>query len=758
MISSAPESTPKTPRYRRRSARSCQECRRRKVKCDRKEPCSHCVLSKNTCIYTPGHVHTAAHLGEPNAAPSLAASYTTPLQFSSSSSSRGINVIQQFEPGPSPLSLNTRGDHDNGRNSSLSQPVDPALNEIHESNELNHLARPLEQSFSSTATGRAIETPLVSPPPSNSSLGNVAHSPQKRQFALNKSRLFGQTHWTNAAHEFKKIGEFLSSESGNSTDDEVVRCLKAEIRASLQKCKLLAKSMKTTRPSRCFSFPAPIFSATEKDLADQMAHLYTSRFESAFRILHMPSFRNEYEEYWRNPSEAAGALQFKVQLVIAIGSSLHREACEIAKIRSAACEWVYAAQNWLSGPLEKDRVSISGLQVQCLLFLARQTLAISGDLTWIAIGTLINTAMQMGLHRDPKHFVKMSVLQGEVRRRLWATIMEMNAQASLDAGVPPTLPFDDFDTVAPSNVDDVDIDECTRVLEERPETTITDTSLQRSLFGSLRARLNILRRMNGICSETSYDEVPALSSVINSACRECSTCVKRSNGVDGAIFKQNLADLFVRRFLLALHRPFASRARTNPMFYYSRKTSLDAATALLSPTPDEEFSRLVMLGSGIFKSRIIHASLALTSELLIEAEEPGASSTTQLLLPNYRKMLVDAVREARRQLALRMQSGETNVRLHMKLSIALSQAECTEAGTSLQRHMAQSAKDSLQMSYAMIQARSGPPSEWSQSDENIFTPGEDDFQGFADGFQFHDILGTADIVIDEAFGPGLPFC
>ncbi|KAF2811584.1 uncharacterized protein BDZ99DRAFT_507974 [Mytilinidion resinicola] len=744
MISSAPESTPKAPRYRRRSTRSCQECRRRKVKCDRKEPCSHCVLSKTTCVYTPGPVRTAAHTRESNISPT--------------SSSRGINTILQLESRPLPIPLNTRGSSGNGGNPSLAQPLDPALNEIHEPNELNHRPRPLEQSFSSAATDSATETPLVSPPPGTSSFRNVVHSPQKKQFALNKSRLFGQTHWTNAAHEFKRIGAFLSSESGNSTDDEVVRCLKAEIRASLQKCKLLAKSMKTTRPSRCFSCPAPIFSATERDLADQTVHLYISRFESAFRILHIPSFRTEYEQYWRNPTEAASALQFKVQLVIAIGSSLHREACENPKVRSAACQWVYAAQNWLSGPMEKDRLSISGLQVQCLLFLARQTLAISGDLTWIAIGTLVHTAMQMGLHRDPKHFVKLSILQGEVRRRLWATIMEMNVQASLDSGVPPTLSFDDFDTDPPSNVDDTDIDECTRVLGQRPEITITDTSLQRSLFGCLRPRLDILRRMNGFCSETPYDEILALSSVINSACRECSTRVKRDNEAEGTVFKQNLGDLFIRRFLLALHRPFASRARTNPTFYFSRKTSLDAATALLSPTLDEEFSRLVTLGSGIFKSRIIHASLALTSELLIEAEEPGASSTTQCLLPNYRKMLVDAVKEARRQLAQRMQFGETNVRLHMKLSIALSQAECTESGASLQQHMAQSAKDSLQMSYAMIQARSGPPLEWSRLDENIFTPGEDDFQGFADGFQFHDILGTADIVMDEAFGPGLPFC
>ena len=48
---------------------------------------------------------------------------------------------------------------------------------------------------------------------------------------------------------------------------------------------------------------------------------------------------------------------------------------------------------------------------------------------------------------------------------------------------------------------------------------------------------------------------------------------------------------------------------------------------------------------------------------------------------------------------------ETNVRLHMKLSVILCQAECTETGIALQQHMAQAAKESLEMSYAAMQAR-----------------------------------------------------
>lgn len=37
--------------HRRRPAFSCLECRRRKIKCDRKDPCSHCVSVAIQCVH-----------------------------------------------------------------------------------------------------------------------------------------------------------------------------------------------------------------------------------------------------------------------------------------------------------------------------------------------------------------------------------------------------------------------------------------------------------------------------------------------------------------------------------------------------------------------------------------------------------------------------------------------------------------------------------------------------------------------------------
>ena len=52
MTQSASENALQTQRKRRRTPKSCHECRRCKTRCDRNEPCSHCLLSKTPCVYS----------------------------------------------------------------------------------------------------------------------------------------------------------------------------------------------------------------------------------------------------------------------------------------------------------------------------------------------------------------------------------------------------------------------------------------------------------------------------------------------------------------------------------------------------------------------------------------------------------------------------------------------------------------------------------------------------------------------------------
>ena len=153
-------------------------------------------------------------------------------------------------------------------------------------------------------------------------------------------------------------------------------------------------------------------------VADTIAQLHFRYFESTHRVLHAPIFWTDCNRYWDNPDRASLGLRFGIFLVVAIRASLFDREEREAELCNMVRQWLYATQTWLSGPWEKDRLNITMIQVYCLTIVARQIYSLGGDLVWTSIGGLTHRAMQIGLHRDPKHLPTMTVLQAEVRRRL----------------------------------------------------------------------------------------------------------------------------------------------------------------------------------------------------------------------------------------------------------------------------------------------------------------------------------------------------
>ena len=111
-------------------------------------------------------------------------------------------------------------------------------------------------------------------------------------------------------------------------------------------------------------------------------------------------------------------------------------------------------------------------------------------------------------------------------------------------------------------------------------------------------------------------------------------------------------------------------------------------------------------------------------------------------------MLIDAVREARRQSTERIRLGYTNadVKIHMKLSMALTQAEDPEARREKSVlalwQLAQSAKDSLEMSCSLLQERVK-----SSADPSRFSPNFDP-EDFPTDFDLNDIFGAGNLYWD----------
>jgi hypothetical protein len=387
-----------------------------------------------------------------------------------------------------------------------------------------------------------------------------------------------------------------------------------------------------------------------------------------------------------------------------MGSRLAKHGNREGAFHTLLHQSVYAALTWLSGPSKKDRLDIMGIQIHCLTILARQMFSTGGELVWIDMGSLIHRSTQAGLHRDPKHLPEMTVLQAELRRRLWATVLEMAVQSSLDSSMPPKIKLDDFDTEAPSNNNDDEIDESNTVLQPHPKGTCTSTSIQLVLFESLPARIRILQLLNGLKADISYAEVLSLSSEVTNSYRACSNLKRQDQPSSMTQFHHNLLHFLVRRFIIPLHCPFYNKARKNQIFNYSLKTSLDAAMSIVSPVPDETFNHIMATGGSLFTEGVRLAATVVSLELIADLETQRLDGQTCRIYQQTEN-LKQVVKDLCLMSLERIQKGETNIKFHMFLSMILAQAQAIEEDTPYELKIAKSAKASLEICHDQLQTQ-----------------------------------------------------
>ena len=113
-----------------------------------------------------------------------------------------------------------------------------------------------------------------------------------------------------------------------------------------------------------------------------------------------------------------------------------------------------------------------------VLFLGLHRRHESPRFVWMMFGLLTRMAQYLGLHRDGSHSPHLSVFEVEMRRRVWWTMCLIDQKTAEDQGTHINYASLDFDTRAPLNINDSDIDpKTTSVPPER--YGVTDMSFAR---------------------------------------------------------------------------------------------------------------------------------------------------------------------------------------------------------------------------------------------------------------------------------------
>ncbi|KAL4973647.1 hypothetical protein BDW66DRAFT_161894 [Aspergillus desertorum] len=656
------------------SAPGPERRRRRPAVCNRENPCSNCIKSKaEPCVYNSDPLpRSQEHTGF---------SRTVELDLCKAATERQMlppDPAASQVPSYASRSLPSSWRDSSSRTSHASaSEVESMKNRIRQLEEqLSRVTEPGRSRPQSFPNSR-IET-------STSQIAGTFHINHERRLlqdsqfvsrnlVIHKSRLFGSSHWAQGASLFRDVFEMIEPFiCGNAS----------KASAGIKRCKELARILKTQRTPQWPTAPTP--DLPPKGVTDELVDCYFRTIETVFRVLHVPSFKSEYDALWVSDARPSTAFTVQLKLVLALGAVTYDKRFSM---RASAVRWVFEAHTWLSDPDFKPQLNIQCLQSRILLLLAREMINVGGDSSWISAGALLRTALLMGLHRDPSVLPPRSALAAEMRRRLWNTILELSLQSSISSGGAPLISLGDFDCAPPGNFDDE------QLLAEDPlpkaDDQYTQTAIARALRETYPQRLAIAKFLNDLGSYGTYEGTLRIDAELRKSYRAVCRTLRgyTSNGPSPSRFERCVLEFIIHYYVCCLHMPFFEKSLQEPAYAFSRKVAIESALKIwctIYPSsnimgnvrremagPDEnDVTRFVECAFGFFRTGVMIATMLVCLELKAQLQDEDSLGPSP-----YRVDLFSLLCDARDRCWNMIECGETNVKGYLLACLVTAQIE-----------------------------------------------------------------------------------
>ncbi|PYH40276.1 putative C6 transcription factor [Aspergillus saccharolyticus JOP 1030-1] len=581
-------------RKRRRRTMACMQCRSRKLRCDREYPvCGRCQKSKTPtrCTYEDGFLWQ-----QPNTVASPVFSEKGPTATTQMAPTDRATAhptpdsgISSLPTRPQPISRDSRpGEErrDKFLETVLGAPKAAVNQEPYANTSL--LQRPrqvleLHQETQPHHPGED-EEDLASPTQQLDISPRIMMRGRETKTRYNGSGIFA-----NLIAQFPDLRAFAEEIRVASPHLSALRPDLIRVKKGLWKRKPLNEP-----------FPMPTMQSLitmlpSRPVVDELVYLYCSYIESSHRILHMPSFVEELEQFWtqRDSPDMTSPI-FVVQLLLVLACAWNLADLSALQMKNeanlscyTAIEWILHAEKWMENANFK-RPELATLRLETLLITAQNIHGMKRSQAWLATGTLVKRAMMAGYHRDPSRYTKISAFSMEMRRRMWATIVELDLQISLERGMPPSVQEDDYDTFPALNIDDADIHEdSTELPKEKPLEVLTDSSFQAVLSQSLPLRLKACALMHSPRISCRYEEIIRLDWELNRHLSRIPTWPTPEmddfhRTSDRVVLIKALLTNKIGHSLLSIHTPFAIEAPKEALFAPSARSRLEVASMILS--------------------------------------------------------------------------------------------------------------------------------------------------------------------------------
>ncbi|KAI9709531.1 MAG: hypothetical protein M1820_003291 [Bogoriella megaspora] len=412
----------------------------------------------------------------------------------------------------------------------------------------------------------------------------------KLKISKNESTYVGSSHWAAILKDIEEVKDYLDEDQCVEDDDglggfspESAEESFGDERSDISM--MLGHSRVTTRTQLLNGMP-------EKAVVDRLISEWFNSFDPFLHIIHAPTFQEEYRNFWANPQRTPtmwiGMLFGIMSLAVFFRHRSEARGCAppkpitdtINRYRSYATSAMIIA----------DYTSGKPYTIECLMICAsnQHLLAVDNQHTvWVMLGLAIRLAIRMGYHRDPSHFPEIGFLQGEMRRRIFHLMTQLDVLISFQQGLPCLVRAIPSDIRPPSNLRDTDFNALTKEPPPpRPLSEMTPVSYSIAKWRICAVFAEACDVSHSVTPPT-YGEVLDLDKrmreaygLIPPALRVRPMDQMVTDTPEAIMCRFNLELLYLKSQCV-LHRRFLNERQTDTRHTYSRKTCLEAATELL---------------------------------------------------------------------------------------------------------------------------------------------------------------------------------
>jgi hypothetical protein len=202
---------------------------------------------------------------------------------------------------------------------------------------------------------------------------------------------------------------------------------------------------------------------------------------------------------------------------------------------------------------------------------------------------IVRLAIRMGYHRDPSNYPGITPYQGEMRRRIWAFVRQMDTMFSFQLALPGMIRNTDCDTALPRNIFEDEFGPESKTLPPaRPFSEPTPVS-----YMITKAQISfefgtILEEINAVSGKSvSYDEILKRDNRLrelksNMALHLRLRPIEECTHDPATLLMQRFnIDLMWQKTMCVLHRKYIARSRHNQRYAHSRRACVDASMEIL---------------------------------------------------------------------------------------------------------------------------------------------------------------------------------